>query len=55
LTCHSELVPGQKFDAVVLGVSHNEFLSIDFKALQKENSILYDVKGILGSKADGKL
>jgi UDP-N-acetyl-D-galactosamine dehydrogenase len=55
LTCHSELVAGQKFDAVVLGVAHNEFLSIDFKAIQKANAILYDVKGILGSKADGKL
>ena len=40
LTCHSELVAGQKFDAVVLGVAHNEFLSIDFKAIQKENAIL---------------
>jgi UDP-N-acetyl-D-galactosamine dehydrogenase len=49
------VLPNQKFDAVVLGVSHNEFLTVDFTALQKENSILYDVKGILGSKADGKL
>jgi UDP-N-acetyl-D-galactosamine dehydrogenase len=49
------VLPNQKFDAVVLGVSHNEFLTVDFTALQKEDSILYDVKGILGSKADGKL
>jgi UDP-N-acetyl-D-galactosamine dehydrogenase len=51
----TKMLPNQKFDSVVLGVSHNEFLTVDFTALQKENSILYDVKGILGSKADGKL
>lgn len=48
-------LPSIKFDAVVLGVAHNEFLSLDFKPLQKENSILYDVKGILGKHVDGKL
>lgn len=51
----TSVLPNQKFDAVVLGVAHNDFLTIDFTALQKENAILYDVKGILGNKADGKL
>lgn len=48
-------LPTEKFDAVVLGVSHKEFLAVDFKALQAENSILYDVKGILTGEVDGKL
>ncbi|WP_347068275.1 nucleotide sugar dehydrogenase [Flavobacterium sp. WV_118_3] len=48
-------LPNQKFDAVVLGVSHKEFLTLDYKTLQAENSILYDVKGILTEKVDGKL
>jgi UDP-N-acetyl-D-galactosamine dehydrogenase len=48
-------LPAVKFDAIVLGVAHNEFLSLDFKSLQKENSIIYDVKGILGNHVDGKL
>ncbi len=48
-------LPSQKFDAIVLGVSHKEFLDIEFDALRKENSILYDVKGILKGKVDGKL
>jgi UDP-N-acetyl-D-galactosamine dehydrogenase len=48
-------IPNQKFDAVVLGVSHKEFLQLDIPALQKENSVLYDVKGILGNKVDGRL
>lgn len=48
-------LPAEKFDAVVLGVSHKEFLTVDYKALQAENSILYDVKGILTGEVDGKL
>jgi len=51
----TQTLPNDKFDAVVLGVSHKEFLGLDLSALQKENSLLYDVKGILGSQADGKL
>jgi len=48
-------IPNTKFDAVVLGVSHKEFLTLDIPSLQKDNSVLYDVKGILGSGVDGKL
>lgn len=48
-------LPNDKFDVVVLGVSHARFLDLDLKALQKDSSILYDVKGILGDQADGKL
>lgn len=48
-------LPTQKFDAVVLGVSHNEFADLDFNTILNTQSVLYDVKGILGSKADGKL
>lgn len=47
LDCHPELVQGQKFDAIVLGVAHKEFLDLDVKALQKEMSVVYDVKGVL--------
>lgn len=53
LRCASQ--PNQKFDVVVLGVAHREFLTIDFSKLQNENSLLYDVKGILGTRADGRL
>ncbi|MBU2061974.1 MAG: nucleotide sugar dehydrogenase [Bacteroidetes bacterium] len=52
-TCRA--LPNQKFDAVVLGVAHKEFLDLQIAALQNENSILYDVKGILGANADGRL
>lgn len=51
----SRSLPLNKFDAIVLGVAHKEFLQINFDNLRKENSVLYDVKGILKDKVDGKL
>ncbi|OJZ13223.1 MULTISPECIES: nucleotide sugar dehydrogenase [Sphingobacterium] len=48
-------LPMAKFDAIVLGVAHNEFLNIDFENLKKENSIIYDVKGVVSELADSRL
>lgn len=48
-------LPAQKFDAIVLGVSHKEFLNVDLDALKKDNAIVYDVKGIIADKADNRL
>ncbi|OIQ21424.1 MAG: UDP-N-acetyl-D-galactosamine dehydrogenase [Flavobacterium sp. MedPE-SWcel] len=48
-------LPDDKFDAIVLGVSHKEFVDMNFDTVRKENSIIYDVKGVLGAVADGKL
>lgn len=45
-----ELVPelSKKYDAIILAVSHNEFLSIDYKQLSNsENAVLFDTKSIL--------
>lgn len=47
--------PNQQFDALVLGVSHKEFLEMDLQPLQKETAVVYDVKGVLTSSIDGKL
>ena len=47
--------PTSTFDALVLGVAHQEFLDLDLDALKNENSIVYDVKGVLGDAADGRL
>ena len=54
LTTTTEL-PNQKFDALVLGVAHQEFLNLDLSQLQNSNSLLYDVKGVLGMEVDGRL
>ncbi|WP_343695612.1 nucleotide sugar dehydrogenase [Flavobacterium sp.] len=48
-------LPTEKFDAIVLGVAHSEFLGLNFSALQKNDSLLYDVKGVLGEIADNRL
>ena len=48
-------LPADKFDALVLGVAHKEFLGLDLASLQNDNSMLYDVKGILDIAVDGKL
>ena len=51
----SNTIPNEKFDAIVLGVAHDKFANIDFDSIKKENAVIYDVKGILGVIADGKL
>jgi UDP-N-acetyl-D-galactosamine dehydrogenase len=48
-------LPSSQFDAVVLGVAHKEFKEMDLNKLRKPSSVLYDVKGILGEIADGRL
>lgn len=48
-------LPAKKFDAAVVGVAHKEFQSLDYASLLCDNCVLYDIKGILGGRADGKL
>ena len=52
----NELPKGEKYDVVILGVAHKQFLSLDIKNLVKENGVIYDVKGILPREIiDGRL
>jgi UDP-N-acetyl-D-galactosamine dehydrogenase len=51
----ADTLPNQKFDALVLGVGHREFLSLDLAQLQNTTSVIYDVKGVLGEGVDGRL
>lgn len=46
-----------KFDAVILGVAHNEFKNVDIRAFLKDDGrVVYDVKGILDrGLIDGRL
>lgn len=48
-------LPQATFDAVVLGVAHQEFLQLDLAGLRNSKSIVYDVKGVLPYAVDGKL
>ena len=46
----------KKYDAIILGVAHKEFLKIDIPSLLNENGVVYDVKGILDRNIiDGRL
>jgi UDP-N-acetyl-D-galactosamine dehydrogenase len=51
----TDQIPNHKFDAIVLGVSHNEFSQLDYSVLRKEKSILYDVKGVLSEEEVSRL
>lgn len=49
-------LPTDKFDAIILAVSHKEFTELDVKAFGKENSVIFDVKGLLDKNlVDGRL
>ena len=49
-------LPDEVFDAVILAVAHNEFVSLDLKQITNGVSVVYDVKGILSEEViDGKL
>ncbi len=47
--------PSDQFDAIVLGVAHEEFLSMDFGPFKKPTAVVYDVKGVLKEHVDGHL
>jgi UDP-N-acetyl-D-glucosamine/UDP-N-acetyl-D-galactosamine dehydrogenase len=50
------VLPEKRYDAVVLAVSHKEFLTLDFKKVTNTLSVVYDVKGVLSVDAiDGRL
>lgn len=49
-------LPADKFDAVILGVAHNEFKTMDVRSFGKEKSVVYDVKWLLPKEqTDGRL
>lgn len=48
-------MPDDKFDAIVLGVAHAEFMNINYDNYLKSNSVIYDVKNILVEKVSGRL
>jgi UDP-N-acetyl-D-galactosamine dehydrogenase len=49
-------LPNQKFDAVVLTVSHNKFKGLDYESLKNNNAVVYDVKNFIDDTyVDGRL
>ena len=47
---------GKNYSAVILAVSHKEFLNFDFNQFRNNGAVVYDVKGILSKElVDGRL
>jgi UDP-N-acetyl-D-glucosamine/UDP-N-acetyl-D-galactosamine dehydrogenase len=44
---NKEQIDATKYDAVILAVSHKEFLTFNLKNLLKDNNVIFDVKGAL--------
>ena len=54
--CITNECPSDKYDAIILCVSHRQFLNIDISSLLKNNGVVYDVKGIIPREfVDGRL
>ena len=52
----NQLDASEKYDAIILGVAHKEFLSLDIRASLNTNGVVYDVKGFLNRNIiDGRL
>ncbi|PRP66926.1 nucleotide sugar dehydrogenase [Nonlabens agnitus] len=47
--------PNQKYDGILLAVSHDRFRSLELNDLKKDGCVVYDVKGVLGDRAEAKL
>lgn len=43
-------LPNKKFDAVVLTVAHNEFKSLNFDEIKRDDAVVYDVKNVLSNE-----
>lgn len=51
----SKKIPNSKFDAIVLTVAHEKFITLDLRKMLNENGIIYDVKGVLKCAVEGGL
>ena len=43
----NELPAGEKYDACILAVAHQDFLDLNVRSLVKEHGVVFDVKGVL--------
>jgi len=50
-----KLLPNQKYDTIVHAVAHKEFQDLDYNMISNTNRVIYDVKSVLGEKADKSL
>ena len=51
----NQKIPHTKFDAIILTVAHKEFLELNFSKITNSDTVIYDVKGVLGISVSGSL
>lgn len=54
ITSYQSLVTHHQYDAIILTVAHQEFLTMNIQEYKKENAVVFDVKGVL-KEADCRL
>lgn len=42
-----QLVVGEKYDSIIIAVSHNEFLEMNLETIKSENAVVFDTKACL--------
>lgn len=47
LSIQNELSPGLKYNAIIVAVAHDEFLTLDYSRLKTENGVIFDTKACL--------
>lgn len=47
ISCQKNEVTDMHFDAIIGAVAHREFENLDIQQLSKENTVVYDIKGML--------
>lgn len=56
LSIINQLAQGQQYDGIVVAVAHDEFLTVNFEKLKKENAVIFDTKACLNRElVDGRL
>jgi UDP-N-acetyl-D-galactosamine dehydrogenase len=51
-----ETIPTNQYDLVIIAVTHTQFLTLDYKSLTKNKSIIFDLKGMLAkNQSDARL
>ncbi len=51
----TDVLPKEKFDAIMLAVAHNQFKEINLEDLKNNNCVLYDIKGMMKGENIGRL
>lgn len=56
VTILDRLEENKKYDSIIIAVSHKEFLTLDFKKIRKEDSVIFDTKACIDrSLVDARL